>query len=483
MTTLRDTVRAPGCWPFTPIEELDFYLESAQEPSLVQLETHAREHLDPAVLATALAGVLAADPAARRRLATATRWRRRLRWEAAAPGYRAGGGPGPRAEAGALTVANWGSPGQLTALRERLSAWPLTLTQAAVRVTLAVGPEHDVVIMQTHHAAFDGISSLALLNALCAAYRGRAGVEPGAGSGAGPPATAPALPAATGRPGLAPVHLTAPRQPRRWHRSGTAVVAPGRNRTALALFPGVVTRIAAGTGQPGRPGYGCVLRSVAVPQPARQGSGPFPTVNDLLVAALIHTVNRWNVAHGCPSGTIRITVPVNDRDPQRRWEGPGNQTRLARVTTRPGQRGAAGSLLAQVAAQTRAAKRQPRPGLDGVSRLLAAGWAPILVKRHAARLARRLAGPVCTDTALVSNLGVLPDPPSFSGTDREPLWFSGPAPMPRGLGIGAVTVAGRLYLCVHYQHALLNHTAAAAFTADYCRALAELASLPQRGLA
>ena len=179
MTTLRDTVRAPGCWPFTPIEELDFYLESAQEPSLVQLETHAREHLDPAVLATALAGVLAADPAARRRLATATRWRRRLRWEAAAPGYRAGGGPGPRAEAGALTVANWGSPGQLTALRERLSAWPLTLTQAAVRVTLAVGPEHDVVIMQTHHAAFDGISSLALLNALCAAYRGRAGVEPG----------------------------------------------------------------------------------------------------------------------------------------------------------------------------------------------------------------------------------------------------------------------------------------------------------------
>ena len=67
----------------------------------MQLETHARGHLDPAVLETALADVLAADPAARRRLATASRWRRRLRWEAAAPGYRAGGGPGRRGSRGA----------------------------------------------------------------------------------------------------------------------------------------------------------------------------------------------------------------------------------------------------------------------------------------------------------------------------------------------------------------------------------------------
>lgn len=464
MTTLRDPVGAPACWPFTPIEELDLYLENDQEPSLVQLETHAREHLDPAVLAAALASVLAADPAARRRLATATRWRRRLRWEAAAPRDRADSGPGPAADARSFTVASWGSPGQLAALRERLSAWPLALTDTAVRVTLAVGPEHDVVIVQTHHAAFDGISSVALLSALCAAYRDRAGVTPGIGSGAGPQTAAPALPTATGRP-------------------GGAAAAPGRNRPALARFPGVVTRIAAHTGPPGRPGYGCVLRSVAVPRPARQGSGPFPTVNDLLVAAVIHTVDRWNAAHGCRSGTIRITVPVNDRDPRRRWAGPGNQTRLVRVTTRPGHRADAGSLLAHVAAQTRAAKQQPRPGLDGVSRLLAAGWAPIVIKRQAARLARRVAGPVCTDTALVSNLGVLPDPPSFSGTGREPLWFAGPAPMPRGLGIGAVTVAGQLHLCVHYQHALLDPTAAAAFTADYCRALAELASLPQGRLA
>jgi hypothetical protein len=172
-------------------------------------------------------------------------------------------------------------------------------------------------------------------------------------------------------------------------------------------------------------------------------------------------------------------VPVNDRDPQRRWDGPGNLSRLVRVTARPGQRADPASLLAQVAVQTRAGKLQPRPGLDAVSRLLAAGWGPAVVKRPIARLARRLARPVCTDTALVSNLGVLPNPPAFSGAGPEPLWFSGPAPMPRGLAVGAVTVAGRLHLCVHYQHALLGSGAAADFTTVYCRTLAELAGLSQ----
>ena len=73
---------------------------------------------------------------------------------------------------------------------------------------------------------------------------------------------------------------------------------------------------------------------------------------------------------------------------------------------------------------------------------------------------------------------MLPDPPSFSGSGQEPLWLSGPAPMPRGLAVGAVTVAGRLHLCVQYRHALLDSGAAADFTAAYCQALAGLTALP-----
>ena len=369
MTTLRDAPGAPASWPFAPIEELDVYLENAQEPSLVALETHARGHLDPAALETALAGVLAADPSARRHLAATSRWSRRLRWEAAAPATRTGrrpasGGTVARLDGGLLTVTGWDNPGQLAALREQLSAWPMSLNDTAARMLLAVGPEHDVVILQTHHAAFDGISCLALLAAICSAYTGAAGggiclqtaspSRPGSGPGSGPGA--------------------GPAQPPDPHRSW-----PGRPaaRRGLPLLPGVVTRIAPHAAQPDRPGYGFVQKSVPVPRPDRRGSGPYPTVNDLLIAAMILTVDRWNAAHGRRSGTIRITVPVNGRDPQRRWEGPGNVSRLIRVTARPGQRADAAGLLAHVAAQTRAGKMAAPPrtgrGEQAAGRGLGAG--------------------------------------------------------------------------------------------------------------
>jgi NRPS condensation-like uncharacterized protein len=220
-----------------------------------------------------------------------------------------------------------------------------------------------------------------------------------------------------------------------------------------------------------------VQRSLPVPRPAREGSGPFPTVNDLLVAALIRTVDRWNTAHGRGGGRIRVSVPVSDRGHGKGWADPGNQTRLIRITACRRERADPGRLLAHVAAQTRAAKRRPTAGLDATSRLLATGWAPAAVKGPTVRLARYLAAPLCTDTALLSNLGVISCPPSFSG-GTEPLWFSGPARMPRGLGVGAVTIAGQLHLCVHYRHSLLDPDAAADFTALYCEALGELTGSP-----
>ena len=227
MTTLRDAPGAPASWPFAPIEELDLYLENAQEPSVVQLETHTRGHLDRAALEAALAGVLAADPPARRHLAATSRWSRRLHWEAVAPAVRTDRRPVPggtvsRLDGGLLTVTRWSNPGQLAALREQLSAWPMSLNEGAARVILAVGSEHDAVILQTHHAAFDGISSLALLSAICAAYRDSAGASIRS------QATSPA------RPGL-----VQPPAPHRALRGQAAVARRGGSRP----------------GRPGGPGY------------------------------------------------------------------------------------------------------------------------------------------------------------------------------------------------------------------------------------
>jgi NRPS condensation-like uncharacterized protein len=447
----------PAVQRLTPIEELDYLLDRPWEPNLVLWETHTHGHLDRAILAEAVSAALGADSGARRRLAATPRWGRRLYWRPAPA--RAG------ADGDLLTVATWHTPGELDALRERLFAWPICLDDAVVRVVLAVGPGHDAVIMQVHHTAFDGISSLRLLGAIARAYRERLSSTrhlhpvPDPPPSHKEPKETPA-PSATEDPPSAPRLVT---------------------RAQTRAWPGTVTRIAPQAGQPDRPGYGFVLISDIVTRPAPRGDGLRPTVNDLLVAALCLAIDRWNAAHGRVSGQISVTIPVNGRAAGQRWQGDGNLSWLIRVVTTPAQRAAPDALIASVAAQTRAAKERGRTGgTDALSRLLATGWAPVLVKRCVARLIRGLAAPMLTDTSLVSNLGVLPDPPSFDGRGTEPLWLAPPCPMPRGLSVGAVTVAGRLHLSVRYRLVLLDHAAAEDFTACLRAALTELAPPPEK---
>ena len=492
MTMLGDTARVPGSpsrRPLSTIEELDLYLDSAHEPNLVQLEIHGPGHLDRAALAAALDDVLAATPEAARRLAPASPWDRRLHWQLTAPD----GGRGP------LTVARWDSPGELAALRERLFASPLSLYDATFRLILAVGPDRDALILQVHHAAFDGISSITLLTAISGAYTKRAGISAGTG-GPGMRAESAAdgktdvldvqglinaanLTGAASLSSAAGVHSAGVQGETGVHgRTGAQDRAGGRRGgIAAGTLPGTVTRIAAQGGSPGRPGYGFVLTSMPVPRPPRTGRGPHPTVNDLLVAALSLTVDRWNTAHGHRSGQIRITVPVNARDPEQRWQGYGNLSRLIRVSTQSRQRADPAGLLAQVAAQTRVGKQSRRAEIDAMSRLLATGWAPATVKQRTARLARRLAAPVLTDTSLVTNLGALPDPPRFGGDGEQSLWIAAPAPMPRGLSVGAAPASGPLCLSIRYRHALLDRAAATAFAGAYCEAITELAGQQQGG--
>jgi hypothetical protein len=490
VTTL---TRAPGAPPaparqrLTAIEELDYLLDRPWEPNLVLWELHAHGHLDRDLLAEALTAALGSDSGARRRLAATGRWGRRLYWrQAPVPGPyapAADGAPG----ASLLTVAGWRTPAELEALRQRLFAWPIALEQAVVRVVLATGPEYDALILQVHHTAFDGISSLRLLSAITQAYRDRAhqtrhlhSVPPVPAPRPAPsnpqvpaPRPAPSIPPqTTGAPTAAPSSPTPSPPDQAAPRSAPTLATRAQSRS----WPGTVTRIAPQAGQPDRPGYGFVLIEDTVARPEPGGPGPRPTVNDLLVAALCLAIDRWNAAHGQASGQISVTIPVNGRTSSQRWQGDGNLSWLMRVITTPARRASPGSLLASVAAQTRAARDRGRTGgTDALSRLLATAWAPVPVKRRAARLIRGLAAPVLTDTSLVSNLGVLPEPPTFDGSGTEPLWLAPPCPMPRGLSVGAVSVAGRLCLSVRYRLALMDQAAAEAFMACFRAAIAELA--------
>ncbi len=132
-------------------------------------------------------------------------------------------------------------------------------------------------------------------------------------------------------------------------------------------------------------------------------------------------------------------------------------------------------LVADVAAQTRQAKQQAGSQVDPASRALAAAWCPPAVKRGVLRLALRTAGPLLCDTSLVSNLGVV-GPPRFGAATATGMWFSTSAHMPRGLSVGAVTVGGRLHLCLRYRRALFSEPSAARFAGLYAAALGNLTS-------
>jgi NRPS condensation-like uncharacterized protein len=84
-----------------------------------------------------------------------------------------------------------------------------------------------------------------------------------------------------------------------------------------------------------------------------------------------------------------------------------------------------------------------------------------------------LVGNRLVDTAMLSNLGPLAEPPSFGdGVGRTvDVWFSPPARMPLGLTVGAVTVGDRLHLSFRYRHRLFDTKAARSFAGLY---LAEL---------
>jgi NRPS condensation-like uncharacterized protein len=423
--------------PFGIADELSCYYDAPAEPCNVHVEVRVPGNLDSRALRDATAAALAAQPRALVRRAPGGWWRR-YAWEV----------PG-QPDCDPVTTAAWAGQDELARVRARfLSAAPPLRSSPPLRILLAAGPGEDRVILNAHHAALDGLSSLELLRSIAGHYPGGAAADPPAG----------------------PVAPDAPLQVPAAPPAGIGRGAAERAQQGRAA------RIAADR-EPGRaaglPGYGFVLLpGRPVPGGRHPGGG---TVNDVLIAALVLAIARWNSAHGRPAGLIRITMPVNAR-PQGQAGTAGNLSRLTTVSVpAPSGGGDLAGLVADVAAQTRPAKQQAGPQVDPASRALAAAWWPPAVKRGVLRLALRTAGPLLCDTSLVSNLGVV-GPPRFGAATATDMWFSTSAHMPRGLSVGAVTVGGLLHLCLRYRRALFSEPSAARFAGLYATALGNLTS-------
>jgi NRPS condensation-like uncharacterized protein len=466
--------------PFGLADELSCYYDTPAEPCNVHVEVRVPGHLDEPTLRRAAHAALAAQPRAVARRAQGGRWQRRYAWELPA-----------HLDTDPVSAATWTDEGDLAQQRMRfLAAAPPLEQSPPLRLLLAAGPGEARVILNAHHAALDGISCLELLRAVAAHY-----AAAGDAGAPGPPARAMlAAPIPDGTPvpaqgadpgstgtGLADPPVPGPYAPGpavRFHDPG---LKPAWRES---WFPRPAARIAADrrAGRRGEPatrsGYGFRLITFPrVPAFPEAGREPRVTVNDLLIAALIVAIDRWNAAHGQPSARIRITMPVNSR-PAGDAGAAGNLSRLTAVTAQlPGPGYELPSVIADVARQTRRAKQRTGPQVDPLIRALAAPWCPAAVKRRALRLLLHAAGPLFCDTSLLSNLGAVATPPAFGHVPASHLWFSTSAHMPRGLSVGAVTVGGQLNLCLRYRRALFSEPAAVRFTDGFTAALSQVTSL------
>jgi len=413
---------------FGIVDELSCYFDSAAEPNNVHLEVWLPGNLDAGRLREAVTAVLAAEPRARGRRVPGAPWQLGYQWE-----YPA------REDRDPVTVTTFQTDAELDLARARFLALAPPLDKSPpFHLLLASGPDRESLILNAHHAAFDGHSCLWLLSKIADQY----------GDGAARPAQAEEADETT--------------QP-------TAAVARGSGRR-----PRRAARIAPRGGRSNAPGYGFALLGWPdVPVPPRHEG----TVNDLLVAALIEAIRRWNASHGPARNArrrIRISMPADARPPGAGQEL-GNLSRLCTVTAAPG-RGTGADLVAMVAAQTRAAKSNPGPQVDPILTAAATARLPVAVKRRLLRLAVRRAAWLTADTSLISNLGKVTGQLSFGELSPTRTWFSTSAHMPRGLAVGAITVDGRLQLCFRYRLALLDEAAAAEFAAGYAAALSGLAA-------
>jgi NRPS condensation-like uncharacterized protein len=437
---------------FAAVDELSCYYEGPGEPNNVHLEVRVPGRLDERVLRDAVRAMLAAEPGARARRAARRPWHRGYAWE-----YPA------QTDTDPVSRATWADETELGLRRASfLASSPPVDSSPPFRLLLAAGPGQDCVILNAHHAAFDGMSCLHVLRSIGRHY-----------SGTPDPAAARAAFGLAPPPGRASAAVTP--SARALPRAG----GPAGTGSTLSL---PAARIAAchEALRPGRnePGYGYQLLALPrVPEMPSSGSGPHVTVNDLLITAMIMTIAQWNAAHGRSCRRVRITMPLSGRLADGESAVVGNLSQLAAVTARlPVPDGTDSELAAQVALQTRLAKSHAWPQADPLSRALLSARLPAGFKHRLLRAALRTLGPLVCDTTLISNLGSVADPPRFGSATPAQMWFSTPAHMPRGLSLGVVTVGGRMQLCFRYRRALFDEPAAARFTRAYIEGLAAVSS-------
>jgi NRPS condensation-like uncharacterized protein len=187
------------------------------------------------------------------------------------------------------------------------------------------------------------------------------------------------------------------------------------------------------------------------------------SVNDVLLAASHLAIQEWNTAHGQKTERLTAMMPVNMRPPEWQQEVVGNYSAFVAIGSHSTDRQNFSRTLRAVVRWTRWYK-ETKGTAQLIDLLRGAHWLPMWLRRASTDLIP-LTGNRVVDSTVLANLGRVNDFGSFGGKAgkvRE-FWFSPPIRKPMGLGLGAATHRGDLYISFRYRRSQFSPDATARF--------------------
>jgi NRPS condensation-like uncharacterized protein len=424
--------------PFSVVDQAIHLIDREHEPWSIQLEVRVPGRLDESRLREAVGQAIGLHPMARAHKSPFKFSDRRFRWAI-----------GEAADLDPLKVVDCPDDEALDAVRRDLQSLTISLLESPpFRVRLAHHPQGDAVMLNASHAATDGFGIMRVLRSIARAYAG----EPDP------------------LPDLDPLEV---RRSERLLKARDPETKARRVKIVAEKLRDLVEAPArvAPDDAVDRPGYAFHHIQLSQTKTKALSAVDTPgTVNDVLLAALTLAVAEWNAKHGRSTGRVSVLMPVNLR-PREWWEEVlGNFTLMVRVVTSARQRRSPEAAVEAVARQTDERKGGGSAAslIEVLNRLPGLPiWAQKWVEPMLAITGRRL-----IDTAILTNLGKLDDPPSFGDDlEAEELWLSAPARMPLGVSLGAVTMAGRMNITFRYRPSLFGPDGGRRFAEQYLRAL------------
>jgi NRPS condensation-like uncharacterized protein len=431
-------------FPFSVTDELFHHLESAEEPMGIQLDLRFSGRLDEQELEKAAYAAMRRHPLASVRQHPIQAGGRHYEWELI-----------DRADEDPVLRIECADEAAVEAARDSFYTRRLLLENAPpFRILIAHHPEGDWLFLKTSHVVTDAAGAYRFLLTLMRLYAGVDDAMPGdidvvKARHLGQDFGAKNIPALLRRARRLLAYLA-----RSVQLPARIASHFGENKAGLSFISHTFTREQ--TDALGR---------------LRLGGA---TINDVLATVLNLAIERWNEQREEPAGRITLMNVMNFRPITWRQEGVGNFSLWVNVATKPADRRSYEDALAAIKEQTQKYKSDETAGLL-VDLLNLAQVLPKPVRKSLTNL-MPLTGNFVVDTAVLNNLGRVPDIPDPAGRAGRitAIRFSPPTRMPMGVAVGVVTLRGELTVTFRYRRAQFDRFAAEAFRDNFLALVDEL---------